>query len=92
MSHLSNLFRWLSGSFTCMKCGCEVHLMTLGFGKTICPTCYQGEQQFILMDDKYWLNRIILKFKSVRPKIDVDSELSVEEYLTLIQHEVEVPS
>jgi len=35
--------------------------MTFGYGATICPDCYDGEQPFLFFDDKYWLNRIMMK-------------------------------
>lgn len=36
--------------------------MSFGFGETICPTCYRGEQPFVFFDEKYWLNRIITHY------------------------------
>jgi len=45
--------------FRCRKCGLKVHLMTFGYGKTICPSCYEGEEKFIFFDEGYWLNRLL---------------------------------
>ena len=53
------LRRWLKGSFTCKKCGREVHAMRFGYGTTICPDCHEGEQPYIFLDRSYWLNRLI---------------------------------
>jgi len=53
------LQRWLSGNFTCIKCGRKVHALTFGYGTTICPDCYEGEQPFIFLDEGYWLNRLL---------------------------------
>ena len=50
--------RWLSGNFTCRKCGREFYTMCFGYGEAICPDCYQGEQPFLFFDNTYWLNRI----------------------------------
>lgn len=53
------LHRWLKGDFTCKKCGAHYRLMSFGYGEIICPNCYEGEKQFIFLDIRYWLNRII---------------------------------
>jgi len=53
-----NLHRWLKGSFVCKKCGREFFTMCFGFGTSICPDCYRGEQPFMFFDNGYWLNRI----------------------------------
>lgn len=39
-----------------------MHLMSFGYGETICPRCYDGEKQFIFLDDGYWLNRLLSTF------------------------------
>jgi hypothetical protein len=57
-----NLRRWLSGSFVCLKCGRTLHVLSFGFGKTICPECYEGEHEFLIIDKDYFLNRIIRSF------------------------------
>lgn len=54
--------RWISGSFDCIKCGRRMHLMSFGYGDTICPRCYDGEKQIIFLDESYWLNRLISGF------------------------------
>jgi hypothetical protein len=51
--------RWISGDFDCIKCGKRMHLMSFGYGETICPNCYDGEKQFIFLDKGYWLNRLL---------------------------------
>ena len=57
--------RWISGSFTCVKCGRHVHLLTFGYGKTICPNCYNNETEFISLDNAYWLNRLYSKLSNI---------------------------
>ena len=54
-----NFNRWLSGNFVCIKCGGHVHLLTFGFGETICPGCYDGGSPLVRLDKSYILNRII---------------------------------
>ena len=54
-----NFRRWLSGSFTCIKCDNQVQLMTFGFGDTVCPSCYAEESPLVRLDESYILNRII---------------------------------
>jgi len=51
--------RWLSGTFTCRRCGLEVHALTFGYGTTICPDCYEGEEDFLRLDEGYWLNSLL---------------------------------
>ena len=53
------LRRWLSGSFTCKKCGKNNHLYAFGFGECICPECYEDEKQFLFFDNSYILNRLL---------------------------------
>ena len=33
--------------------------MTFGYGTTICPSCYEGEKNFLCFDEGYWLNRLL---------------------------------
>lgn len=54
---------WLSGTFKCRKCGLRVHLMAFGYGETICPDCYEGEEKFIFFDESYWLNRLLSRMQ-----------------------------
>ena len=61
MPLLSDFSRWLRGSFTCVKCGKPVHLLTFGYGKVICPDCYDGEFESIFFDDSYLLNRLFMR-------------------------------
>ena len=62
MSMFGNFFRWLSGSFVCVKCGRGVRLFTFGYGATVCPDCYRGEQPFVFFDDRFWMNRFLMRF------------------------------
>ncbi|MCW4041916.1 MAG: hypothetical protein NWE83_14340 [Candidatus Bathyarchaeota archaeon] len=39
-----------------------MHIMSFGYGETICPHCYDGEEKLILMDKGYWLNRFLSTF------------------------------
>jgi hypothetical protein len=39
-----------------------MHLMSFGYGETICPQCYDGEKQFIFLDKGYWLNRLLSRY------------------------------
>ena len=48
----------MSGSFECIKCGKQFLILSFGYGKTICPTCYNGETEIISLDNGYWLNRL----------------------------------
>jgi len=60
------LQRWLSGTFTCIKCGRKVHALTFGYGTTICPDCYEGEENFLILDENFLLNRLIARFTRAR--------------------------
>jgi hypothetical protein len=33
--------------------------MSFGFGKGICPSCYNGEDVFLFFDQSFWLNRLL---------------------------------
>ena len=61
MGLFRNLSRWLNGSFSCVRCGRELHIMSFGYGTAICPDCYNGEQHFLFFDDRFWLNRILMR-------------------------------
>ena len=61
MPLLSDFSRWLHGSFTCVKCGREVRLLTFGYGEVICPDCYDGEHESIFFDDRFLLNRLLMR-------------------------------
>jgi len=61
---LGRFRRWLNGSFICRKCGREVCTMCFGYGETICPDCYAGEQPYLFFDDGYWLNRLMARLLS----------------------------
>jgi len=88
--------RWLSGSFDCIKCGKHMHIMSFGYGETICPRCYDGEEKFILMDKSYWLNRFLSTFMEQETRIqkqeDYDDILlaqinTAEDYEIIYQEE-----
>jgi hypothetical protein len=52
--------RWLSGEFTCRKCGKTWYsYASFGFGEMICPDCYRGEQPWLFPDMNCWLNRLL---------------------------------
>lgn len=36
--------------------------MTFGYGDAVCPDCYTGEQPFLFFDDRFWLNRFLMRF------------------------------
>jgi len=58
MRSLEKFRLWLKGSFVCKSCGREFYVMFFGYGKTICPDCYDGELPFLFFDGGFWLNRI----------------------------------
>lgn len=41
--------------------------MSFGYGKTLCPNCYNGVENFISLDQEYWLNRLLTKLIEKRP-------------------------
>ena len=89
MALFADVFRWLRGSFVCVKCGREFHLSTFGFGKVVCPGCYRGEEEFIFFDDGFWLNRLMMRFmgRGGLQQKDLDPALIHE---LLSQPEIEV--
>ncbi len=68
-----NIRRWLKGSFTCSKCGKAFHIMSVGFGTTICPICSENNNGISLCyDESYWLNRFILSIsRAHKPEIQL---------------------
>ena len=56
---------WLEGHFTCISCGRRVFLYSFGYGKTICPDCYKGQNELIYFNDNFFLNRIMNKKKGL---------------------------
>ena len=68
--------------------------MSFGYGKAICPDCYDGEQPFIFLDEDFYLNRmmenIISKKASHKPAGDADSILH-EKLLTAHSHLMRFP-
>ncbi len=59
--YLNSFRKWLRGQFTCKKCGEEYKGLFFGFGEIVCPDCYQEDQQFLFLDNSYWLNRFITR-------------------------------
>jgi len=55
----NNFRRWLNGEFICTPCGKLFHLMSFGFGDTVCPRCYSGKPPLVRLDKTYILNRIL---------------------------------
>lgn len=45
----------------CIKCMKEFNAMIFGFGEIICPDCFNAEEEFIFIDMRYWLNRIVAR-------------------------------
>jgi len=45
-----------------VKCGRGVRLFTFGYGAMVCPECYRGEQPFVFFDDRFWMNRVLIRF------------------------------
>jgi len=60
-----NIKIWLEGHFTCISCGRRVFLYSFGYGKTICPDCYRGQNELIYLNDNFFLNRIMNKKKGL---------------------------
>jgi len=56
------LRRWLGGAFVCSKCGRTVHLLSFGYGTTVCPDCYDGDWPLINLDKSFILNRLLSAF------------------------------
>ena len=46
-----------------------MHIMSFGYGETICPRCYDGEEKLILMDKGYWLNRFLSTFMEQETRV-----------------------
>jgi hypothetical protein len=42
--------------------------MSFGFGKVICPLCYNGEKDFVFPDNRYFLNRLISRLNRNKTK------------------------
>ena len=49
--------------------------MSFGYGETICPRCYDGEKRIILLDDGYWLNRLLSTYFGRETVLDERDEL-----------------
>jgi hypothetical protein len=81
----SKLKSWLSGSFTCRKCGREFNTMTFGYGEAICPDCYTGERQFLFHDQEYLLNRLTARLVKQEEEELYDPHLTVQDYMPQIE-------
>lgn len=67
--------------------------MTFGYGKVICPECYGGEQPFIFFDDRFWLNRVMMKlFSGGEPRSKPLYEDSALDHIAYVEPEIEVVS
>jgi hypothetical protein len=53
--------------------------MSFGYGESICPDCYDGEQPFIFLDDSFWLNRVLAR--CARPKMTKRKDDSIGQML-----------
>lgn len=57
--------------------------MCFGYGEVVCPDCYDNEQPFLLLDDSYWLNRLLMRFRrdNVERTVRVEEEAAIEEVM-----------
>ncbi len=78
---LEKLNRWLKGSFVCERCGRTVHLMTFGYGTVRCSNCFEGGDDFMHLDEGYWLNRLMMKIIGDGSSDSGVDRLSSENYL-----------
>jgi hypothetical protein len=53
--------------------------MSFGYGVTICPRCYEGEKEFIFLDNSFILNRFLSLFS--RRTVSVGMDEGVEDVL-----------
>jgi hypothetical protein len=76
-----NIRRWLNGTFTCVRCGSDINIMSFGFGASICPSCYVNESPFLFLDTEYWLNRMLTRLykREVHEKTDDYDEILLHE-------------
>ena len=83
-----NIRRWLSGTFTCVKCGNDINIMSFGFGTSVCPSCYVNESPFLFLDKGYLLNRMLARLykREVQEKFDDFDEILL--HGTLIEQEL----
>ena len=56
--------------------------MSFGYGEAVCPECYNNEESFLMLDESYWLNRLLLRlgYGTVKNNYRVEREPSVEEF------------
>ena len=57
-----NFRKWLHGEIQCIKCKKYYNLhSSFGYGKGICPKCYDSEKVFVQFDEEFILNRALVK-------------------------------
>ena len=65
--------------------------MSFGYGKTICPNCYNGVEKIISLDQEYWLNRFLSKIIEKEPtfkKQEEYDEILLNYLLTVTNDEI----
>ncbi len=65
--------------------------MSFGYGKTICPNCYNGVEKIISLDQGYWLNRLLSKLMDIEPtskKQEKYDEILLNYQLTAVNDEI----
>ncbi|MCZ2809683.1 MAG: hypothetical protein O2V44_10045 [Candidatus Bathyarchaeota archaeon] len=84
---------WMKGRFVCRKCGREFHAFSFGFGEAICPDCYEGEPEFLFLDTRYWLNRIMIhltgqeipKIKPIKEGVPLENQVHMQPELEILE-------
>jgi len=57
--------KFLRGEFVCVRCGKTwFSFGSFGFGKMICPECYNGEAEWLFPDMSYCFNRWLFSGRS----------------------------
>ena len=65
--------------------------MSFGYGKTLCPVCYNGEDDYIFPDYGYWLNRLLYRFipdKKNSKKEKFYDEIMLEHVFRIDENEI----
>ena len=65
--------------------------MSFGYGETICPNCYDGENNFIFLDKSYWLNRLLsrnIEQDIPHKKLKDYDEILLERMMTAEDHQI----
>jgi len=65
---VTTFLQWINGTFNCETCGKTYHIGSFGTGSLICPQCYKGETKIIILDETYWLNRLVKKLIKTETK------------------------